>query len=79
MALTGGRYLKEGSAYFKIRSIDRMRCQNLICRANQSAGFYMMATLAFNELKYGFNCLKDVFSILSTQLWSSSAKINNDY
>ena len=30
------------------------------CRANQLTGFYMMATLAFNELKYGIY-LKEAF------------------
>ena len=44
--------------YFtRTQIIQRQRCHHietsqLICRTNQLTGFYMMATLAFNNLTY---------------------------
>ena len=37
-------------AYFRDKNNNLIETSQLICRANQLTGFYMMATLAFNEL-----------------------------
>ena len=36
---------------YKRRSFHHIETSQLICRVNQSTGFYMIVTLAFNELK----------------------------
>ena len=36
---------------FKRQSCHHIETSQLVCRANQLTGFYMMATLAFNELR----------------------------
>ena len=49
------RCRRSGSALYVLELIKRQSCHHietsqLICSANQMTGFYMMATLAFNEL-----------------------------
>ena len=38
----------------KRQSCHHIETSQLSCKANQLTGFYMMATLAFNELKWNF-------------------------
>ena len=42
----------------KSQSCYHIETSQLICPTNQVTGFYMMATLAFNELKESFDVIK---------------------
>ena len=45
--------IKQKTQYLiKCQSCHYMETSQLICYANQLTGFYMMATLAFNEIVY---------------------------
>ena len=49
-------FITKCDSYYKLRQCKRQGCyqietSQLICRANQLTCFYMMATLAFNELR----------------------------
>ena len=47
------RFIKV-SLTLKRQSCHHIETSQLVCRANQLTGFYMVSTLAFNELKYLF-------------------------
>ena len=72
----------------KCQSCHHIETSHLICRANQLTGFYMMATLAFNELmlvlcmviqiqeSYKFNNLDDgTLKSAVSQEWSDKLSL----
>ena len=48
--MSNGSETHHASNSFKRQSCHYIETSQLICRANQLAGFYVLATLAFNEL-----------------------------
>ena len=54
----------------KPQSCQHIETSQLICFANQLTGFYMMATLAFNDLRI-YSVFKETFLIIKSMEWNT--------
>ena len=52
-----------------------METSQLICRTNQLACFYMMATLGFNELRLGLKLLRILTFLLQQGMIQTKSKV----
>ena len=71
-------WTKSFSSHFAINSVN----SKLPCRANQLTGFYMIATLAFNELMiwsswFGMRFGLNLIFLNQTQFWKQSPKVSH--